>query len=144
MKPDEQQRVHERMREWIKLTPEQRRVVRENYARSKKIEPGKKSAQWEQYQQLPEDQKKKLAADAATRRRLLANLPSESQDKAKGIPPNKKPGIFPLPPMPPAAPAVPGTATPATGAPPAAAPVNNTAAPSTATPASPVAPSNAK
>ncbi|WP_377701225.1 DUF3106 domain-containing protein [Pseudoduganella sp. UC29_71] len=37
MKPDEQQRVHERMRDWLRLTPEQRRQVRENFARSQKI-----------------------------------------------------------------------------------------------------------
>ncbi|OFJ47483.1 hypothetical protein BA896_017245 [Janthinobacterium lividum] len=58
MSADEQTRVHERMRVWVKLTPEQRRLVRENYARTKKIDPGQKTAQWEQYQQLPEDQKK--------------------------------------------------------------------------------------
>lgn len=68
MKPDEQARVHERMRDWIKLTPEQRRTVRENYARAKKIDPGQKSAQWEQYQQLPEEQKKKLAAEAVPKK----------------------------------------------------------------------------
>lgn len=68
MKPDEQSRVHERMRDWIKLTPEQRRTVRENYARAKKIDPGRKSAQWEQYQQLPEEQKKKLAAQAVPKK----------------------------------------------------------------------------
>ena len=68
MKPDEQARVHERMREWVKLTPEQRRTVRENYARAKKIDPSQKSAQWEQYQQLPEEQKKKLAAEAVPKK----------------------------------------------------------------------------
>ncbi|WP_426078906.1 DUF3106 domain-containing protein [Janthinobacterium sp. PSPC3-1] len=68
MKPDEQARVHERMRDWIKLTPEQRRTVRENYARAKKIDPSQKSAQWEQYQQLPEEQKKKLAAEAVPKK----------------------------------------------------------------------------
>ena len=68
MKPDEQARVHERMRDWIKLTPEQRRTVRENYARAKRIDPGQKSAQWEQYQQLPEEQKKKLAAEAVPKK----------------------------------------------------------------------------
>jgi hypothetical protein len=78
MKPDEQQRVHERMREWVKMTPEQRRVVRENYSRAKKIEPSKKSAQWEQYQQLPEEQKKKLAAEAANKKRLT-NLPPKGK-----------------------------------------------------------------
>jgi hypothetical protein len=80
MKVDEQQRVHERMRDWIKMTPEERRVVRENYTRTKKIDPGKKSAKWEQYQQLPEEQKKKLAADAAAKKQV-ANLPSKPHGK---------------------------------------------------------------
>jgi hypothetical protein len=30
MKPEEQQRMQERMREWVKLTPEQRRIARES------------------------------------------------------------------------------------------------------------------
>jgi hypothetical protein len=59
MKPDEQARVQERMREWAKLTPEQRRVARESFARAKKLNPDQKSAQWQQYQQLSEEQKKK-------------------------------------------------------------------------------------
>ena len=139
MKPDEQQRVHERMREWIKLTPEQRRVVRENYTRSKKIEPGQKSAQWEQYQQLPEEQKQKLAADAAAKKQL-ANLPSPSQSKAKTIAPIKSGVILP-PPMP-------AAVAPAAVAPPAAptpvpAPAGVVPAPGAA-PASPPAPSNVK
>ena len=65
MKPDEQQRVHERMREWIQLTPAQRRLARENYAQAKKIDKSQKSAKWDEYQQLPEEEKKKLAAAAA-------------------------------------------------------------------------------
>ena len=36
MKPDEQQRMHERMRDWVKLTPEERRLARENYTRPRK------------------------------------------------------------------------------------------------------------
>lgn len=68
MKHDEQQRVHERMRDWLKLTPEERRVARENYTLSQKIDKGEKSAQWEQYQQLPEEEKRKLAAEAALKK----------------------------------------------------------------------------
>lgn len=85
MNPDERQRVQERMREWVKLTPDQRRVVRENYTRAKKINPDQKSAQWEQYQQLPEDQKIKLAADTAAKKQI-ANLPSSSQKKTNIVP----------------------------------------------------------
>jgi Protein of unknown function (DUF3106) len=91
MKPDEQARVHERMRDWVKMTPEQRRVVRENYTRTKKIEPSQKSQQWEQYQQLPDEQKKELAAQAASARakKQVANLPTQAQSSVKTVAPIK-------------------------------------------------------
>lgn len=88
MKPEEQQRLHERMREFIKLTPEQRRQIRQTYARTQKLDPSEKSAQWEQYQQLPEEQKRKLAA-AANAKKQVANLPTPSQSKIKTVPPIK-------------------------------------------------------
>lgn len=89
MKPDEQQRVQDRMRDWVKLTPEQRRMARENYLRAQKLKPDQKSAQWEQYQQLPEEQKKKLAAEAAAKKHV-ATLPSPAQRKdSKTVPPIK-------------------------------------------------------
>lgn len=128
MKPDEQARVHERMRDWVKMTPEERRVVRENYTRTKKIDPGQKSQQWEQYQQLPEEQKKQLAAEAASARakKQVANLPTTAQSKVKTVAPIKR-----SPPPAPACPAgtVKNTAAPtppcvpAPGAGPALAPV---------------------
>ena len=83
MKPDEQARVQERMRAWVALTPEQRRVARESYARTKKLNTDQKSAQWEQYQQLPEEQKKKLAAEAA---RNKVATPPPAQSKPKVVP----------------------------------------------------------
>jgi hypothetical protein len=88
MNPDEQQRVQARMREWVSLTPEQRRLARDSYARAKKLEPNQKSEQWEKYQQLPEEQKKKLAADA-TSKKQVATLPPASQPKTKTVPPIK-------------------------------------------------------
>jgi len=115
MKPDEQQRVQERMRAWVKLTPEERRVARENYTLSKKIDKSQKASQWEQYQQLPEEQKRKLAADAAVKKQKqpVTALPPKTQPKAmaptpkRQCPPNtvKNPN--------PAGPAcIPGVATP--------------------------------
>ena len=68
LQPEEQQRVHERMRAWAKLTPEQRELARETYTRARKITPDQKNATWESYLQLPEDQKKKLAASASARK----------------------------------------------------------------------------
>ncbi|MBC7415912.1 MAG: DUF3106 domain-containing protein [Herminiimonas sp.] len=83
MKPEDQARIQERMRAWVALTPDQRRVARESYARTKKLNTDQKSAQWEQYQQLPEEQKKKLAAEAAKNK--VATPPS-SQSKVKVVP----------------------------------------------------------
>jgi hypothetical protein len=88
LKPDQQLRLQNRMRDWAKLTPEQRRVARESYSRAKKLNPSEKTAEWQQYQQLSEEQKKKLAADAATKKRV-ANLPPASQTKGKVTPPPK-------------------------------------------------------
>lgn len=102
MKPDEQLRVHERMRAWLKLTPEERRVARENYTLSKKLDKGQKSAQWEQYQQLPDEEKRKLAADAATKKHVT-NLPPKSQPKAIApVKPAPAPVTNPPPGTPPA------------------------------------------
>jgi hypothetical protein len=90
MTPEEQRRMHDRMREWVKLTPEQRRIARESYARAKRLNPDQKSARWQQYQQLPEEQKKKLAADEAARKHGATVLPPASQGKhRKTLPPIK-------------------------------------------------------
>jgi hypothetical protein len=80
MTPEEQERVHERMREWAKLTPEQRELARETYTRTRKIAPEQKNATWESYQQLPEEQKKKLAA-SATARKTPRVVPSQANGK---------------------------------------------------------------
>lgn len=88
MKPDEQQRMQERMRDWVKLTPEQRRIARESYARAKKLNPDQKSEQWQRYQQLPEEQKRALAARANTKK-PVATLPTAAQRRAGTVPPIK-------------------------------------------------------
>jgi hypothetical protein len=88
MKPDEQQRVQARMREWVKLTPEQRRIARESYSRAKQLNSNQKSEHWQTYQQLPEEQKKKLAADAPSKKHV-ATLPRASQPKGKTVAPIK-------------------------------------------------------
>lgn len=89
MKPDEQARVHEKMREWVKMTPDERRLVRENYTKAKKLDVTQKSEQWEKYQQLPEEQKQKLAAEAAKSKKQLTNLPPPTQAGIKPLAPIK-------------------------------------------------------
>jgi hypothetical protein len=92
LRPEEQQRMHEKMHEFVGLTAEERRLVRENFSRSKTLDPSQKSAQWEQYRQLPEEEKKKLAAEAAsasTKKKVTA-LPSPSQPQIKTVAPVKR------------------------------------------------------
>lgn len=68
----EQQRVHERMRQWMRLTPAQRELARENYSRASRVAQGDKAADWENYKQLSADQKRKLAnSPAATRHKSI-------------------------------------------------------------------------
>lgn len=82
MKADERRRAQEKMREWVKLTPEQRRTIRENYARAKKLAPVQKTEKWKKYQQLSDEKKKNLAS-AVTTKKQVTNLPSSAQSKQK-------------------------------------------------------------
>ncbi|WP_426162911.1 DUF3106 domain-containing protein [Pseudoduganella sp. R-32] len=169
MKPDDKARVQERMREWVALSPAERKQVRENYARAQKkaTPPGQRAAEWEQYQQLPEEAKKALAEAAAAKNNQVVKTPSLAQSSVKTPAPVKAqghglvpaPGTVPPGTVPPAPIGLPqgspavvppgsslgaGNVAPATAAAPAAA--SGTAAPAattTATPAAPAADANA-
>lgn len=71
MQPEERSRIQNRMREWVKLSPQQRHLARENYWRTKKINPTQKNTHWQEYQQLPEEQKQRLAAEAERKKRVV-------------------------------------------------------------------------
>lgn len=89
MKPEEQQRVQERVQTWVKMTPEQRMAVRENFANTSKKSPEQKSAQWQQYQQLSESEKQKFANEAKTKKTLTTIQP-ESKRTTPALAPLKK------------------------------------------------------
>lgn len=88
MKPDEQARLQERMRGWVKLTPEQRMAARENFAKSTQLKPEHKSAQWQQYQQLSEEEKKRLASENE-KKKSVTNLPADALKNPKILAPIK-------------------------------------------------------
>ncbi|MFZ6721266.1 DUF3106 domain-containing protein [Undibacterium sp. Ji49W] len=88
MKPDEQARLQERMRGWVKLTPEQRMAARENFAKSNQLKPEHKSAQWQQYQQLSEEEKKRLASENE-KKKSVTNLPADAVKNPKILAPIK-------------------------------------------------------
>ena len=68
----EQARTQERMREWVRLTPEERRVARETYLRAHSLPPEKRAELLQQYQQLPDDQKAELAEQARQHHSVMA------------------------------------------------------------------------
>ncbi|WP_265919048.1 DUF3106 domain-containing protein [Cupriavidus nantongensis] len=76
--PAEQARLQARMTEWVRMTPQQRRLARENYQITRSLPTEKKAEAWDKYQQLPEEQKKKLAAADQVPRRpgAVSALPS--------------------------------------------------------------------
>lgn len=76
--PAEQARLQARMAEWVTMTPQQRRLARENYQITRSLPAEKKAEAWDKYQQLPEEQKKKLAAADHVPRRpgAVSALPS--------------------------------------------------------------------
>lgn len=145
MSPEEQDRVHDRMRQWVRLTPEQRNLARENFTRTRKLAPGEKAATWESYKQLTPDQKQRLAQSGARKNPAAPTTPSSTMIVA---PTSCPPGTtrrgascmsLQAPPSIPAAPAItqpasPGTAPAAAPAAPAAVGAAAPAAPSTAAP----------
>lgn len=95
---EEQGRMQERMRAWIKLAPEQRQLVRQSYTRTKKIDAQQRNRQWERYQQLSEEKKKQLAANAKLKKQIvnpprphLGNNGAQAKNTLKQPDPEKQP-----------------------------------------------------
>jgi hypothetical protein len=101
MNPDEKARVQERMREWVTLSPADRKAVRENFARAQKkaTPPGQRAAEWEQYQNLPEETKRALAEAAAAKKNQVVKTPSLAESSVKTPAPvrAKGRGLVPAP-----------------------------------------------
>lgn len=68
MKPEEQQRLQEKMRDWARLTPEQRLAAREKFKEFNQMSPEEKATvrqKWQEYNQLPADDRRPRAPNAA-------------------------------------------------------------------------------
>lgn len=66
MAPLERERVQDRMAEWARLTPQQRGLARLQFKEAQQVPPDNRRVQWEAYQALPAENKRQLAAQAAT------------------------------------------------------------------------------
>lgn len=77
MKPEEQQRVQDRMREWATLTPEQRAKVRDTYKEFNQLPSEQKQTvkqKWEAYSNLPHEEKQRMRQEGKSSK-LLAPPP---------------------------------------------------------------------
>ena len=61
----EQAKLQSRMTEWATLSQQQRTQARLNFAETKTLSPGEKTANWQAYQALSPEDRQKLAATAA-------------------------------------------------------------------------------
>ena len=81
----EQAILHERMAEWASLSPQQRAQARLNFNQTKTLDADAKKTQWETYQALSPEDKKKLAAQQTTGIRGAATA-SQAASPKKVIP----------------------------------------------------------
>ena len=61
MSEQDKQTLQSRMTSWAQLSTQERQKARDNYLRTLNISPEKKAEAWQAYQQLSEEDKKKLA-----------------------------------------------------------------------------------
>jgi uncharacterized protein DUF3106 len=86
----EQAMLHSRMAEWAQLSPQQRNQARFRFAETKGFSADDKKAQWEAYQALSEEERRKLAAHAATQ------PPGGAVTAVKPVP-SRKLAVVPIP-----------------------------------------------
>ena len=81
----EQAILHERMAEWASLSPQQRAQARLNFNQTKTLDANAKKTQWEAYQALNPEDRKKLAEQQTTGIRGAATA-SQATSPRKIIP----------------------------------------------------------
>jgi hypothetical protein len=81
----EQAILHERMAEWVSLSPQQRAQARLNFNQTKTLDANAKKTQWEAYQALSPEDRKKLAEQQTTGIRGAATA-SQATSPRKIIP----------------------------------------------------------
>ena len=72
MSASEQERLQTRMAAWAKLPQKDRRIARDNYLSSLQFPAEQKTAAWEAYQQLSDEEKQKLAQQEQSRKKSSA------------------------------------------------------------------------
>jgi hypothetical protein len=76
MSPDERSRTQQRMREWARLTPEQRRVARDSYGRVRAMNAEQRADMLRRYQALPPEKRKALTTQGQASKAIVVPKPA--------------------------------------------------------------------
>lgn len=83
LEPDDRARMQQRMGDWARMTPDERRRARLNYQELRtQTAPDERQSRWQTYQALPESQKRELAKRAAEAPAVVA--PAVKQRRVDG------------------------------------------------------------
>lgn len=74
--PEKQEKMRQRVAAWAQLTPEERRIARENFRALKAKQSEGRSANWESYQTLDEEQRVRLKDEQKLKRRQTQTNPT--------------------------------------------------------------------
>ncbi len=66
MSSQARERAEGRIREWAALSPEQRRLARQNYRLARRLAPDERQAQWERYREMTPEQRSVLRTSGST------------------------------------------------------------------------------
>jgi hypothetical protein len=100
MKPDEQLRTQERMREWARLTPAQRAKVRDSYKDFNQLPAEQKTVvkkKWEAYSNLPNEEKQRVR-EGGKSAKLLTPPPVQAETVTSDAPNSSQKAVQPAPP----------------------------------------------
>lgn len=83
---EEQAKLHLRMSKWATLSQQQRTQARQNFQEIKKLSPEQKTSQWEAYQALSAEEKRKLAKQARPQPAGVTTLRPGTTPKLSQVP----------------------------------------------------------
>lgn len=83
---EEQVKLHQRMSKWATLSQQQRTQARQNFKEIKGLSPEQKASQWEAYQALSAEEKRKLANQARTQPAGVTTVKPGTTPKLSQVP----------------------------------------------------------
>lgn len=86
MSGEEIKRVHDRMRDWARLSPTERQNARISFQVARQLTAAQRQARWEAYQALPPEERRALADKALARRQAQSSTPAPVPKSLAALP----------------------------------------------------------